>query len=517
MRLFASCLLVVVATGPARAGGFVDRYCNPLQVLLADPYVLRHEGTYYLYATSDVHNGYFVWTSDDLVHWVHRGYCFRKTETSWGRYHFWAPEVVEKGGVFYLFYSASPSFQIAAAGKAVCVATAESPLGPFVDAAAPLLRLDHDTIDGHCFLDDDGRAYLFFVLELMQAGGNQVYVAPLSADLLSIAATPAFCLKAERPWESAGEWHVNEAPFVVKHEGWYYLLYSGNGFSDPNYAVGYATSRSPLGPWKKYEGNPILSRVPGVSGPGHNALIKSPDGSEWFSVHHTHMWFSSGGRRQLAIDRVRFVPEATGPARLVCDGPTLTPQPLPSGAKPFGRAGSDDFAGTALDRRHWIVFNESPEAWRLERGALVVRPAGDAREHGDAARNVFLQYAPEGDFAATVEVRAATGAFLCLWRDHDHFVRLAVGRDGRSLVVGEDRAGEWREQRTPMARGDRVFLRLVRKGSEVSFSAGRDGKTWTDAGRCKFTDPLPMIGLGVVGGRREPTWDTRFLGFAVTP
>ena len=39
--------------------------------------------------------------------------------------------------------------------------------------------------------------------------------------------------------------------YVVKHGDTYYLMYSGNGATDTWYAVGYATSKSPLGPFEK--------------------------------------------------------------------------------------------------------------------------------------------------------------------------------------------------------------------------------------------------------------------------
>lgn len=515
MRGLALAFLLTFGLAARADEGAVTTYCNPLPVLLADPHVLRHEGTYYMYATSDVLVGYFAWSSKDLVHWEHRGHVFQKTETGWARFHFWAPEVVEKEGTFYLFYSASPSFEIHAAGKRICLATADSPLGPFRDARAPLFDSIHDSIDAHCFFDDDGQAYLYFVLEHR---GNKVFVAPLSADLLTLTATPTFCIAAERPWESAGDWHVNEGPVVVKRDGWYYLFFSGNGFSDPNYAVGYATARSPLGPWTKYSGNPILSRRPGVSGPGHNTLIRSPDGAEWFSVHHTHMWHGSGGRRQLAIDRVRWIDEATGPARVVCDGPTLTPQPLPSGARPFARAQGDDFAGQALNRAHWIVFNESPELFRLEDGALLLRPSrGDVREQDAGLHNVFLQYAPEGDFSATLQVREATGAFLTLWRDHDHFVRLGVSPGGRELFAARELNGKWEETRAPWGFGDSLRLRLTRKGRECRLAASADGETWREVGRYEFDLPQPMIGMGATASRRGDAHRVRFERFDVEP
>ena len=54
---------------------------------------------------------------------------------------------------------------------------------------------------------------------------------------------------------------VAEGPSVLKKEGIYYLIYSANHFESKNYGVGYATSDSPMGPWKKYEENPILQRA----------------------------------------------------------------------------------------------------------------------------------------------------------------------------------------------------------------------------------------------------------------
>ena len=47
---------------------------------------------------------------------------------------------------------------------------------------------------------------------------------------------------------------------MLKHNGTYYLMYSGSGANGPEYAIGYATSESPLGPFTKFAGNPIASR-----------------------------------------------------------------------------------------------------------------------------------------------------------------------------------------------------------------------------------------------------------------
>jgi GH43 family beta-xylosidase len=85
--------------------------------------------------------------------------------------------------------------------------------------------------------------------------------------------------------------------------------------------------------WTQNEGNPILTKdlSNAVSGPGHNAIIASPDGAEWFMVYHTHADAKNpSGRRVLNIDRVALDENGV----LTVLGPTRTPQPAPSGWKP---------------------------------------------------------------------------------------------------------------------------------------------------------------------------------------
>ena len=85
-------------------------------------------------------------------------------------------------------------------------------------------------------------------------------------------------------------------------------MYSANCYATKDYSVGYAVSDNPLGPFKKYKKNPILkSKCMKISGPGHNCVTKSPDGSKLFIVYHTHVDpKAGGGNRQLCIDRMDF-------------------------------------------------------------------------------------------------------------------------------------------------------------------------------------------------------------------
>ena len=92
---------------------------------------------------------------------------------------------------------------------------------------------------------------------------------------------------------------------MLKRDGVYYLMYSGSGADGPNYAIGYATAQSPLGPFKKYDGNPIAKRGDGVFGPGHHCVINGPRGKLWM-VYHQQNSEKPGWNRFLAIDPLWF-------------------------------------------------------------------------------------------------------------------------------------------------------------------------------------------------------------------
>ena len=92
---------------------------------------------------------------------------------------------------------------------------------------------------------------------------------------------------------------------MIKHNGRYYLLYSGSGADTPDYAVGYATSMSPLGPFARAEHNPILHRADGVFGPGHGCAIRDGSGQWWF-VYHQKRTARREWDRFICLDALRF-------------------------------------------------------------------------------------------------------------------------------------------------------------------------------------------------------------------
>ena len=270
-------------------------YRNPIIDRLgpADPHVLRHAGRYYLYPTTDG-KGFDVFVSDDLVHWEQKPKCF--TDPRGGA---WAPDVFHhaKGdGKFYLYYTVSRTRGSGGLDKVIGVAVGDGPLGPFQDRG----NLADTAIDAHLFQDDDGGLYLYYV---SLAGGFKILVQPMATPLTK-RGTPTEAIRPTADWERK-KGAVTEGPWMLKHKGLYYLMYSGSGADGPDYAIGYATARSPLGPFTKHPGNPIAQRRAGLFGPGHHSIVPGPDGRLWM-IYHQQNSAKVGWQRFLALDPIWF-------------------------------------------------------------------------------------------------------------------------------------------------------------------------------------------------------------------
>lgn len=98
-------------------------------------------------------------------------------------------------------------------------------------------------------------------------------------------------LDCTEAWENTPNYvsdPIMEGPTVIKLDGVYYLFYSANHFMNIDYAVGYATASSPLGPWKKYSGNPIIHRdIVKENGTGHGDIFTDSVG-KYYYVYHVH-------------------------------------------------------------------------------------------------------------------------------------------------------------------------------------------------------------------------------------
>ena len=346
-------------------------YTNPLNVQLGDPFILSTDGIYYMYGTGGVADrGFSAYSSKDLVNWKQEGQVyFHDNKNGWSDPNtpwdgaYWAPEVYEVKGKFYLFYSAqwkiNPEKEME--NFKIGVAVSDKPTGPFVDLAPkPLFDPGYPIIDANVFFDTNGKAYLYYsraaykhpieseIAKQARKSGkfneieeSWVYGVELKPDFSGVIGEPVLILRPpiklkdkQAAWESlsvtSGE--VNrrwtEGSVTFKKDGIYYIMYSANHFGGEHYAVGYATSSSPLGPFKKAKNNPILHRNTNkggiVSGTGHNSIVYSPDGKEMFCVYHGRTT-ATGSERVVFIDRMKVEK-----GKITIFGPTTQPQKKPA-------------------------------------------------------------------------------------------------------------------------------------------------------------------------------------------
>ncbi len=283
-------------------------------VPLADPFILNEGGIYYAYGTFSP-DGIVVLVSDDLKTWSwpegRAGYLALDRKDSYGDKWFWAPEVYRTGDRYLMYYSAD---------EHICCAVSKSPLGPFRQISKRPMS-DEKGIDNSLFIDSDGRPYIFWV---KFNGCMEIWMAELQPDLCTIKeGTERFCISMSQVWEKVWP-SVNEGPFVLKHDGKYYLTYSANSYESKLYGIGYAVSDSVKGPWEKYPDNPILCSPEGLCGTGHHCFFKKRNGKLMIAFH-SHLNQDSIHPRIMHIANVSFKKGRGSCDKLVIDPDYFTP------------------------------------------------------------------------------------------------------------------------------------------------------------------------------------------------
>ena len=260
-------------------------------ITLADPTMFFENGTYYLYGTGSP-NGFPVYTSTDMKDWHRQSKNALQKGEAYGTTGFWAPQIFKHDKKYYMVYTAN---------EHIAIAESNNPSGPFIQSNPKPITLSGKHIDPFIFKDSNGELYLYFV---RLQSGNRIFAARLKNDLSDIDSTTIKeCINAETGWENTvnAKWPVSEGPTVTKIGSLYYLFYSANDFRNIDYAVGYATANSPMGPFTKYSGNPILSRKnTQQNGSGHGDVLVAKDG-KWYYVFHTHNSGNTVAPRKTAV------------------------------------------------------------------------------------------------------------------------------------------------------------------------------------------------------------------------
>jgi len=227
--------------------------------------------------------GYDVYLSTDLVNWRKGPRVFYANEPG-----AWAPDVFydEKAQKFYLCYTIN--------GR-IGVAVADRPDSVFHDLGT---LIDH-AIDAHMFVDEDGQYFLYSV----EYPGFKIHVQPMASPVRK-KGDPVRLIQATESWERKLA-ALTEAPWMLKHNGLYYLLYSAGAADSEEYAIGYAVAKSPTGPFTKYPSSPVIKKGGNIFGPGHCSVTRDRAGQLWM-VYHQQQNSSRGWKRIICIDPLWF-------------------------------------------------------------------------------------------------------------------------------------------------------------------------------------------------------------------
>lgn len=267
-------------------------------VSLADPFIILSDTTYYAYGTYGG-NGFYVYSSNDLINWYKYDAKALESKNSYGERDFWAPEVYfnETSQKYIMYYTAQ---------KTICVAESLNAYGPFIqDEKKSNFNLPWAW--DATLLQDDDKLYLYYVSE--DSNGFQIWGSELTENSQKGQLKKSIkCIEANQSWEKEN-YNVTEGPCIIKYKNYYYMIYSGPSFESSNYSIGYAFSEHPLGPWKKYEHNPVLHKPlyngKVLEGTGHGSIFTDKNG-QLRLVFHAHKLPGVVEPRQMFITSVHF-------------------------------------------------------------------------------------------------------------------------------------------------------------------------------------------------------------------
>ena len=248
--------------------------------------------------------GWQCFSTKDMKNWTDHGRILEDTSFSWcNENDAWASQCIERNGKYYFYFTTTNK---AGGGRAIGVAVADSPEGPYSDPLGkPLCGPNWDYIDPTVIIDDDGQAWLMF-------GNPRCYYVKLKEDMVTLdGQIQQFEMNenAFGPTSNADRTSAyGEGPWICKHGDLYYLVYAAFVGADRGESMAYATGPSVTGPWT-YRGQ---IQTGSNCFTIHGGIVDFKDHSYYFY----HMNGLRGGgvyNRSAACEEFTFNPDGTIP------------------------------------------------------------------------------------------------------------------------------------------------------------------------------------------------------------
>ena len=438
----------------------------------ADPSVVKIGDTYWASATtSNWFPAYPLLKSKDLVTWKMEGYVFNQLPV-WADFYFWAPEISYENGKVYIYYAAHKKDGNLCLG----VASADKPEGPYKDHG-PLMCQEAGSIDAFPMRDENGKLYIIW-----KEDGNSVNKpTPIWAQQMNEERT-AFVGEKKELFRNDKGWEGNlvEGVSMIRKGDYYYAFYAAAGCCGRGctYQTGIARSRSLLGPWEKYNKNPVLTNDDEWRCPGHGTPIEK-DGKYYFLYHaydkETDVYT---GREGLLIE-FRFTPD--GWVEFVKDNNNdvaLT-------------SFKDNFRGSKIsDHWQWSVFNKP--GFQKKGGSIILN--GSPSPSG-----AFLgTKTTSGTYVVTAKMKANrtnAAAGIGIIGDEKNII-CALYKDGAIRIMQLKDGKETEIDRRSIDIKNKLYFKLqVANGKDIIFLYSIDGNHYQ------------QLNNKAVDGSFLPPWD----------
>ncbi|MCL2190269.1 MAG: glycoside hydrolase family 43 protein [Defluviitaleaceae bacterium] len=257
------------------------------EINVRDPYVLLHEGKYYMYGTrsrlcwdkpADINTqGFDVYVSADLENWDAPVEVFTRPQDFWADRNFWAPEVHVYKNAFYLF----ATFIGEGRRRGTQILRASSPLGPFTVHSDPITPPDWECLDGTLYVDKKGTPYMVFCHEWVQIKDGTICAVQLTDDLSAPVGEPRILFAASAPhWaDKNAPRNVTDGPFFYRTEsGALLLFWSSLQGSQYVQAVARSSNGDIDGAWEHLD---LLYEADG----GHGMVFTTKEGTLMLTLH----------------------------------------------------------------------------------------------------------------------------------------------------------------------------------------------------------------------------------------
>lgn len=517
---FAPLLWLLLWTTAAAQNASV--YTNPVMAGdYPDPSVIRVGQDYWAMVTTGGWAPHFsILHSSDLINWRVTSAVFQKPP-AWAKDDFWAPELIEDKGRYFVFYTARRDDGPKKRGTlCVAVASAPAPAGPYTDQGPLVCQISElknvGSIDAFFVRDEAGQPYLIWKADGNDAEPDEptsIFAQRLSDDFSKLLGKRKEILRNTAAWEK----HVTEGSYIIRHGEWFYHFYSGNACCGRAcaYALGVARSRKLLGPWEKNPQNPILAANDTWQCPGHGDLVSTPGGRD-FLLYHAYRKRADAFHvgREALLDEVKWN-EQGWPTINEGRGPSGTaPAPLEGVAVRAPAEFFDGFTAPELEASwQWPMFGQQTARVDVASRHLVLTPVAMPGGNADKWTGAVLaQRTMSGTYVATtvVDTRSlSTGATAGLaaysWRNDA--VGIGVG-DGQVFVWRRDGRVQTAPATSPAPNAPSIYLRMtVKDGEQFRFTYSVNGRDWKEVGGIIQAGNVEGAHVALVAGGASARFD----------